>query len=92
MHAVGNLRQSHADLPLGVVQQLLHAGGDSSGAVAGAHILHPLHALAVAGKLGVQVSPADVVDPAVEEDEVEDVLHQLPLLENLHRGIRMPSA
>ena len=27
-----------------------------------------------------------MVDPAVEEDEVEDVLHQLPLLENLHRG------
>ena len=84
VRAVGNRGKSHAYLSLGVVEQLLHAERDGLLAVLGADVFHALHALLVAGELGVEVSEPDVAHAAVEQYQIQYVLVELAFAEYLH--------
>ncbi len=83
--AVRQRRELGARAPLGVVEQLVHRREDRLAAVALDQRLHAAHAGRVRGDLRAEVAGRLVLRADLREDQPEDVGHDLPALDELHR-------
>ena len=83
--AVRQRRDLGAGAPLGVVEQLAHRAGHRLEAVAADERLQPADAGRVGGDLGAEVASGLVLGADLRQDQVEDVAHDPPARDDLHR-------